>query len=148
MTLIIREPTLNDEKTLELIFLITRRKTFTSQSPETFQLSDYAESTAGEEIWVAEIDGIVVGFVSMWVQDDFIHNLFVHPDWHGMGIGTALLKKAESRLKYPMELKVKLENLKACKFYQKHGWIEVDISQNPKEPFFSYRKDSCNRLPG
>jgi ribosomal protein S18 acetylase RimI-like enzyme len=142
MTLIIREPTLNDEQTLELIFLITRRKTFTSQPPESFQLSDYAESVAGEEMWVAEKNGVVVGFVSMWIKDDFIHNLFVHPDWHGLGIGSALLKKAESRLKYPMELKVKLENLIACKFYQKHGWIEVDVSHNPKEPFFSYRKDA------
>ena len=141
MTLIIREHRTTDDKALELLFLVTRRKTFTSQPPENFQLSDYAESVAGEEMWVAEMDGIVVGFVSMWVKDDFIHNLFVHPDWHAQGIGTALLKKAETRLKFPMELKVKLENLKACKFYQNHGWKEIDVSTNPKEPFFSYRKD-------
>lgn len=140
MTLIIRESTLLDEKILEHIFLVTRKKTFTSKLPETFKLSDYAESVAGEEIWVAELAGTVVGFVSMWVPDNFIHNLFVHPDWHRLGIGSELLKKAETRLQYPMELKVKLENLKACKFYQKHGWLEVDISQNPKEPFFTYRK--------
>lgn len=140
MGLIIREPKEKDQKTLELIFLITRKKTFIPRPAEIFSLEDYHESVAGEEMWVAEQDGVVVGFVSMWVDDNFIHNLFVHPDWHGLGIGSALLKKAESRLKFPMELKVRLENSKACQFYQKHGWVQVDLSPDPKEPYFCYRK--------
>lgn len=140
MSLIIREPKEEDHKSLAIIFLIARQKTFIPRQDEVFALEDYSESVAGEEIWVAEKDGIVVGFVSMWVDDNFIHNLFVHPDWHKLGIGSALLKKAESRLKCPMELKVRLENLNACKFYQKHGWIKVDLSSDPKEPYFCYRK--------
>lgn len=140
MTLIIRLDQQEDIDQLKHLFLITRRHTFTAEPEENFQLNDYLESVAGEEVWVAEKNSVIVGFVSMWLQDNFIHNLFVHPTWQNQGIGKSLLKKAETRLKTPMELKVKIENLKACKFYQKHGWQEVTINSNPSEPYFTYRK--------
>ncbi len=140
MTLIIRKPRDEDTKELKELFLITRRKTFTLQLPEKFQLDDYDESVAGEEVWVAEKDGVIAGFVSIWLQDNFIHNLFVHPNWQGQGIGVHLLKIAEEHLECPMELKVKTENLRACKFYQKHGWQEEYANSNANEPYFSYKK--------
>jgi ribosomal protein S18 acetylase RimI-like enzyme len=140
MIVIIREATEEDLEQLKSLFLITRQKTFTLQPSEKFQLDDYMESVAGEEVWVAEKNGIITGFVSMWIQDNFIHNLFIHPNWQGLGIGSQLLKKAEERLVSPMELKVKTENLKACKFYQKHGWQEVFINDVYSEPYFTYRK--------
>ena len=140
MIIKIREAIESDTEQLRKLFLITRIQTFTSQPPEKFQLDDYAESVAGEEVWVADRHGIITGFVSMWVQDNFIHNLFVHPDWQGVGIGSQLLKKAEAQLVSPMELKVKTENLKACKFYQKHGWQEALVNESVLEPYFTYRK--------
>ena len=39
---------------------------------------------------VADTDGQVVGFVSIWQPEDFIHNLFVSPEWQNHGIGTAV----------------------------------------------------------
>ena len=140
MIVIIREAKAEDLEQLKNLFLITRRTTFTLQPSENFQLNDYMESVAGEEVWVSEKNGIITGFISMWLQDNFIHNLFIHPDWQGLGIGGQLLKTAEERLLSPMELKVKTENLKACKFYQKHGWEEVFINEGAYEPYFTYRK--------
>jgi ribosomal protein S18 acetylase RimI-like enzyme len=140
MNYIIRMSKEQDIVQLEYLFLITRRKTFTLHPKEKFQLGDYIESVAGEEVWVADYDSLIVGFVSMWLQDNFIHNLFVHPDWQGKGIGTALLRQAESRLVKPMELKVKVGNLIACKFYQKHGWQQGELCDNDTDPCFSYRK--------
>lgn len=47
---------------------------------------------------VAEDEGLVVGFLTgMAVVDEFhLHNLAVHPDFRGRGIGRSLLEAAES----------------------------------------------------
>lgn len=140
MPIIIRRDKPQDIEQLKTLFLITRLDTFIYDPPEKFKLNDYIDSVNGEEVWVAEKNNIIVGFVSMWLQDNFIHNLFVHPDWQDRGIGKRLLETAENRLHPPIELRVRIENLKACKFYQKHGWEEVGISKDAVDPHFVYRK--------
>lgn len=140
MTIIIRRDSPKDIEQLKKLFLITRLNTFIYDPPEKFKLDDYINSVNGEEVWVAEQDTIIVGFVSMWLEDNFIHNLFVHPNWQDRGIGKRLLEKAEERLQPPMELRVRIENLKACNFYQKHGWLDVGISKDVVDPHFTYRK--------
>lgn len=140
MQLIIRQPQPEDQKNLEQIFLIAREVTFIPQPGEIFRLNDYSESIIGEEVWVAEKDSTVVGFVSFKIQDDFVHNLFVHPNWHRMGVGSALLKTAESRLQHPIELRVRLENWKACNFYEKNGWIQYERHVNSEDQYYRYLK--------
>ena len=87
--------------------------------------------------FVAEVDGKPVGFVACdtnWLsffeneEVGEIHEIFVHPNWQGKGIGTALLLKA---LKYAKErgrkvaaLWVGIGNIKARKFYEKFGFQE------------------------
>ena len=137
----IREANENDAEALEILFQLTRQKTFTYASPDAFKIGDYKKSVEGEEVWVAEADGKIIGFVSLWLPDNFIHNLFIHPDWQGRGIGSLLLKKAEERLSFPIELKVTTTNSKACVFYEKHGWNKVAIGNNGIEEYFLYRKD-------
>lgn len=123
-SMIIRKAKEKDLDSLEILFQLTRQKTFTSVSPDEFKIGDYKKSVEGEEVWVAENEKIV-GFVSLWLPDNFIHNLFIHPNWQGQGIGSLLLKKAEDRLSSPMELKVTVNNFKACCFYQKYGWEKI-----------------------
>jgi ribosomal protein S18 acetylase RimI-like enzyme len=142
MSLIIRLPLKEDYYPLEEIFFVARKKTFIPKAGEEFKLDDFSESIKGEELWVAEHNKLVVGFVSMYTSDSFIHNLFVHPDWHRVGIGSSLLAKAESRLYYPIELRVRLENWKACNFYQKNGWVQVYVNHHPAEQYYCYRKYS------
>ena len=60
------------------LFLLTRLDTFIYDPPEKFKLEDYIDSVNGEEVWVAEQNNIILGFVSMWLQDNFIHNLFYY----------------------------------------------------------------------
>ena len=40
-----------------------------------------------EEFWVAERDGTIAGFVSIYLPDRFIHSLYVHPARQRQGIG-------------------------------------------------------------
>jgi ribosomal protein S18 acetylase RimI-like enzyme len=138
--LIIRDAREDDTNKLEILFKITRQKTFKSAPHDSFKFGDYKKSVEGEKVWVVEKDGDIVGFISIWIQDNFIHNLFVHPNYQGCGIGAQLLQKAEEYLSRPMELKVTTENIKAFKFYEKHGWKKISIHEDELEPYILLRK--------
>src|SRR4029453_6432136 len=46
-----------------------------------------------QQVWVAEIDGAVVGYASLY--EGFLTNLYVHPSHQRRGIGGALLTEGE-----------------------------------------------------
>jgi GrpB-like predicted nucleotidyltransferase (UPF0157 family)/GNAT superfamily N-acetyltransferase len=140
--MIIRKATSGDTDQLEILFQITRKKAFFYHPKNTFQIGDYVKSTEGENVWVADDSGIIVGFVSTWPADNFIHNLFVHPDFQEKGIGKKLLAVAEDSLKHPMTLKVDMGNLKACRFYESCGWQQVSVHEDAKDPYILYRKNN------
>ncbi|MCL1030278.1 GNAT family N-acetyltransferase [Serratia sp. arafor3] len=58
-------------------------------------MEDFDRSTTGEEIWVAEQDGRLLGFVSIYRAEDFIHHLYVDTQQPPQGVGSALLHAAE-----------------------------------------------------
>ena len=125
---------------LEELYQRTRQHTFSGRPLTDFQIVDYAKSTDGEQVWVAEEDAEIVGFVSVYRENNFIHNLFVRPDFQHKGVGSALLHRAESALASPMTLKIALDNIKVCAFYEKHGWVKVSLHENEEEPYALYRK--------
>jgi ribosomal protein S18 acetylase RimI-like enzyme len=136
----IRKPTANDIEALEHLFQCTRQSTFTARSSEAFRLGDYVESTRDDDVWVAEDNGAIVGFVSVYHDDNFIHNLFVHPAHQGKGIGKTLLRIAEQNLGRPMTLKAALENPRSFTFYERYGWHQVSVHPEAEEPYALYRK--------
>jgi ribosomal protein S18 acetylase RimI-like enzyme len=138
--LLVREAREEDTEVLEKLFQLTRQITFKSLPPEKFNIEDYKKSVEGEEVWLSEVDGNITGFISLWIQDNFIHNFFVHPDWQGRGIGQQLLDKAEERLTRPMGLKVTLDNIKARQFYQNRGWKIISTHEDEQESYILMRK--------
>jgi GNAT superfamily N-acetyltransferase len=77
------------------------------------------------EIWVAEEDGRVVGFAA--VGTDTLGHLYVHPDQHGRGIGTALLEKTKQLRPDGFTLWTFPANVRACRFYERHGLQAVEF---------------------
>ncbi len=118
----IREENPSDIHRLEEIFLITRQAILRNGSKD-FKIGDYIQSTADDQVFITEINGIISGFVSIYSQDNFIHNLFVAPQYQRQGFGSKLLLFAESYLSYPITLKVAIDNLKVCPFYEKYGYV-------------------------
>jgi GNAT superfamily N-acetyltransferase len=58
---------------------------------------------AGWEVYVAERDGVVIGFVSLQLDPDTKTGELglnaVHPDWAGEGVGTAMYNFAVERMR-------------------------------------------------
>lgn len=59
------------------------------------------------------------------LPDNFIHNLFVHPDFSGKGVGSQLLYSAIEKMNKPVTLKCVSKNQKAMQFYENNGWKKV-----------------------
>ena len=57
-----------------------------------------------------------------WVIDNFLHNLFVDPQWQGKGVGSLLLEQVQRSFKRSGTLKCLSRNENALRFYQHHGW--------------------------
>ncbi len=112
----------SDKPRLAQLFLATRRETFHWVEGALFQLDDFYEQTRDERIWIAEQAETLCGFIATWPADNFIHHLYVATDWHGYGVGRALLDKALAELQPPFSLKVASLNSSALSFYHYLGW--------------------------
>ena len=93
---------------------------------------DFARDTEGEIIWVAvDCNGQVLGFVSIWRPDSFVHHLYIAPSAQGQGIGSALLASLTECIPRPWRLKCVQSNTIALTFYQKQGWKKVGDGHSP-----------------
>ena len=124
------------------IYAAGQREIFPGQ-PGSWTRDRFAEATAGEEISVAVADDAggraVVGFLSLWRPDAFVHFLHVRADHRRRGVGRALLRSALATLDAPAELKCALENRAALAFYTRLGWVETGREVTGPEPFVRLR---------
>ncbi len=73
---------------------------------------------------VAEDQGIVVGFVAC--RNGHLDQLFIDPAYQMRGLGTFLLGAAMERAPGAETLNVFEQNIPARRFYEKHGFREVE----------------------
>lgn len=121
----IREMTTQDKPRLRQLYLESRRETFYWDDPELMHIEDFDRDTEDELIFVAESQQTIIGFISLYVPDNFIHCLFVDSSFKGQGAGHQLLEKAKQQLQRPMKLKCLSRNAPALTFYEKEGWEKV-----------------------
>ncbi|QSR26113.1 hypothetical protein CFH99_10790 [Nocardioides aromaticivorans] len=79
---------------------------------------------SGDEVWVAEVAGEVVGyarFTRTWLDD-----LYVDPGHAGRGVGSALLDLVKARHPAGFGLWVFVSNTPARAFYAAHGLVEEE----------------------
>ncbi|HWI49013.1 MAG TPA: GNAT family N-acetyltransferase [Rummeliibacillus sp.] len=125
-----------DYPELRNVYLQSRRKTFFWENTEEMILEDFDKHTVGEYIIVAEENNHILGFASLYLPDNFIHNLFVHPDFLGKGVGLQLLKASIEKMNRPLKLKCVSKNQKAMKFYERNGWKKVVEEGNPNDRYW------------
>lgn len=129
-----------DVEACAAIFVAARRQAFDWVDPAQFRLEDFAPATVDEDVWVAEADGRIVGFLSVYLLSDFIHHLFVAPRAQDQGVGSALIRFALDRTGRPAGLKCQTANRRARSFYEKRGWQEIERGEDQLGEYILYRK--------
>jgi ribosomal protein S18 acetylase RimI-like enzyme len=129
---------------LRILFLEVRRKTFLWTDISTLALLDFDEETEGEYILVARADNKIVGFISVWLADNFIHHLYVDIDYHNLGIGTKLLNRVIEKTGFPVGLKCIEKNKSAIEFYLKRGFTEKGKGLSEDEVYILLELQSQN----
>lgn len=101
------------------------------------------------EVWVAEREDGVVGYVGF--DADWIHHLYILPDFQGQGTGPLLLAKAmaDGRAK---RLWTFQQNARARKFYEDRGFVAVAFTDGAgneeKTPDVCYEWRPDRTCPG
>ena len=115
-----------------------RQNTFTWADPSGFSILDFDKETEGETILVAISDKTIVGFISIWLVDNFIHHLYIDDKYKKKSVSTALLKAALNKTKFPVRLKCLEKNTGAIAFYKKNGFCEKGRGVTEEGPFILF----------
>ena len=94
-------------------------------------LAFFAGVVDEHEVWVWDEGGRILGFAALSGSE--LTQLYVEPDAHRRGIGTALLVHAQARRADGLELWVFQQNEAARRLYERHGFTlvrETDGSGN------------------
>lgn len=120
--MVIRAMVAADRIPLGKVYAESRSKAFSWLDAAARERGDFDRDTQGETVLVAEQSGRVVGFVALWLPDNFIHHLYVLPACENRGHGSALLAAGLQILGRPASLKCLSMNAKALDFYRARGW--------------------------
>ncbi|VTQ58928.1 putative acetyltransferase [Campylobacter jejuni] len=126
-----------DRPLLRTLYLASRKHTWTWLEDD-FQLEDFDRAVIGEKILVAERDGHLLGFASIFTQENFLHNLFIDPQYQGTGAGTALLHAAEETFTRQGSLKCLVKSENSVGFYLSKGWNIISTGESPKGEYYLF----------
>jgi putative acetyltransferase len=80
---------------------------------------------------MADIDGALVGFVTVDPATKYLDQIVVAPEHWGSGIAEALLAEAKNLSPEGLDLLVNKDNARAIRFYEKHGFAYSGEDKNP-----------------
>jgi len=92
-----------------------------------------------DRVWIVEMNNRPVAFMAM--ENDFIDQLYIHPDYQRRGIGEALLNFARGQSPEHLWLYTLQVNFNARAFYEKNGFIAERFGVSPppeNEPDVEY----------
>ncbi|WP_046791712.1 GNAT family N-acetyltransferase [Tatumella morbirosei] len=148
--LIIRPYCEADRPFLRTLYLSSRRCNWHWLSGDDWQLEDFDPLILGEQVFVAMVDQQRAGFAAWSPVDNFLHSLFVSPDYHRVGVGSALLQQVQQQFTATGSLKCMAKNHAAHQFYLQHGWEDIACGEAEEGPYIlmhyprHHRVDSDN----
>ncbi|KJB86124.1 hypothetical protein AZ66_20595 [Paenibacillus sp. E194] len=103
-------------------------KFLTEEDIEFYHTIVRNEALRAVEVWIPlNEDGNPLGFIGL--DGTNIEMLFVDPDNHGQGIGSRLIKHAESLKGSHLRVDVNEQNEGAIIFYQRYGFVQIGRSE-------------------
>lgn len=133
----IKPATAADQAALAEIYLVDRQREFPWVSHP--QLADFDQDSRGEFVLVAWIDGQRAGFCSLYRLANFIHLLFVSPDFRHLKVGERLLMEMRQYATAPLTLKCVIANQAALDFYAQVGFEIVQADEDALPPNYTLR---------
>jgi len=82
------------------------------------------------EVWVAELDGKIVGFLS--VAGEHLDHLYLRPGYYRQGIGDRLLAQAKAMSPQRLRLFTFQRNARARAFYEARGFVPIDFNDGSR----------------
>jgi len=82
-------------------------------------------------IVVAEMDGVIEGFVTVAPKTGYLDQIVVAPEFWGSNVAAMLLGAAKRISPARLDLLVNKDNVRAIRFYQKHGFTFAGDDVNP-----------------
>lgn len=140
MKIFLREFLESDREALRELFVAARSAAFSWVSPDDHKLEDFDRFTEGERILVAVEANRPIGFASIWEPDSFLHNLFIHPEFQGQGVGQILLAYCDQYFMDTPTLKCLKSNQRAQQFYQSQGWTVLSEEEDPCGSYFLMKR--------
>ncbi len=118
----------DDAAAVAEVFLQARRAAGAAMPPpvhgDADVLAHFSRLVAGDRVWVAERDGLVIGFLRL--DEGWLDDLYVRPGHTGQGVGAALLDLAKALRPAGFALWVFETNQGARRFYRRHGLVELE----------------------
>jgi ribosomal protein S18 acetylase RimI-like enzyme len=87
-----------------------------------FVAADFLRFAEQEEVWVAVDGERLLGLLSYYAPEHFVHCLYIDDAAQGQGVGRALLARMRTEAGVALELKVDEANTGALGFYEKLDW--------------------------
>lgn len=134
MMMNIRSP-VEEEKPLLLKIFNEARASAGCFKRGAMSLAEFGKLIKKEAVFVAEVGEQIVGFVSVWEADAFIHHLYIAPRFQRNGFGQALLQMCEQKYGRPLSLKCICANVRALNFYKRNGWVTKGYGTGPDGPW-------------
>jgi putative acetyltransferase len=79
---------------------------------------------------VAEADGRMVGFVTVYPKTGYLDQIVVAPEAWGSDVAAMLMDEARRISPGGLDLNVNADNARAIRFYEKQGFIDVGETVN------------------
>ncbi|MBS0535961.1 MAG: GNAT family N-acetyltransferase [Proteobacteria bacterium] len=89
------------------------------------------ELVPNTQIVLANIDSMLVGFVTVDPKTGYLDQIVVAPEHWGSGIAKALLDEAKRLSPGGLTLLVNKDNDRAIAFYRKHAFVDDGEDRNP-----------------
>ena len=99
------------------------------------------ELVPNAKILVAEMDGVLEGFVTVDPKNGYLDQIAVAPEFWGSNVAGLLLDAGKRISPARLDLLVNRDNARAISFYEKHGFVMAGDDVNPVsgKPVFRMR---------
>ena len=100
----------------------------TACSPSPWRLKQFELSLSDSQVLVLDDHVVGFGIISAVLDQAELHNIAIHPDNQGLGLGAAMLDYLLDHLVdevISVYLEVRLSNFRAIRLYQERGFEKV-----------------------